>query len=94
LQKYKCYIDHDEVYIDSTILLNKYGFRNTTGINTYEVKKHGSNKLSYIVSKNGIPLEIKLANLQVHDIKLLMDTLPKRIIFTSLIGDKDIYLKQ
>jgi AraC-like DNA-binding protein len=88
LQKYKCYINYDEVYIDSTILLNKYGFRNTTGINTYEAKKHRSNKLSCIVSKNGIPLGIKLANSQVHDIKLLMDTLPKRTFFTSLIGDK------
>jgi AraC-like DNA-binding protein len=88
LKKYKCYIDYDEVYIDSTILLNKYGLRNTTGINSYEAKKHRSNKLSCIVSKNGIPLGIKLVNSQIHDIKILMDTLPKHTFFTTLIGDK------
>jgi len=88
LKEYKCYIDFDEVYIDSTILLNKYGYRHTTGINRYEAKKHRSNKLSCLVSKNGIPLGIKLSNSSVHDIKLLLDTLPKRTYFTTLIGDK------
>ena len=94
LRKYKCYIDYDEVYIDSTILLNKYGYRHTTGINPYEARKHRSNKLSCIVSKNGIPLGIKLANSQVHDIKLLMDTLPTKAFFTTLIGDKGYISKQ
>jgi transposase len=88
LKTYKCYIDNDEVYIDSTILLNKYGYRDTTGINTYEAKKHRSNKLSCIVSKNGIPLGIKLTNSQTHDIKILLDTLPQKTYFSTLIGDK------
>jgi hypothetical protein len=88
LKKYKCYIDNDEVYIDSSIIINKYGYTNTTGINTYEARKHRSNKISCIVSKNGIPLGIKVTNSQIHDIKILYDTLPKKTFFTKLIGDK------
>ncbi len=88
LKNHNCYIDNDEVYIDSSITINKYGYKNTTGINTYEARKHRSNKISCIVSKNGIPLGIKVTNSQIHDIKILYDTLPKRTIFTKLIGDK------
>ena len=72
IKQYKCYIDNDEAYIDSTILINKYGYRDTTGINTYEARKHRSNKLSCIISKNGIPLGIKLGAGNIHDIKLLI----------------------
>ena len=89
VKKYKCYIDNEQVYIDSSIIINKYGYKNTTGINTYEARKHRSNKLSCIVSKNGIPLGIKDTNSQIHDIKILYDTLPKRTLFTKLIGDKE-----
>ena len=88
LKQYNCYIDQDEVYIDTSIIINKYGYKNTTGYNSYEAKKHRSNKISCIVSKNGIPLSIKITNSQIHDIKILYDTLPKRTIFTKLYGDK------
>jgi hypothetical protein len=88
LKNNKCYIDNDEVYIDSSIIINKYGYKNTTGINTYEARKHRSNKISCIVSKNGFPLGIKVTNSQIHDIKILYDTLPKKTFFTKLIGDK------
>ncbi len=94
LKQYKCYIENDEAFIDSTILINKFGYRDTTGINTYEARKHRSNKLSCIVSKNGIPLGIKLTNSQVHDVKLLLDTLPKKTYFTTLIGDKGYISKK
>jgi hypothetical protein len=57
-------------------------------MNTYEARKHRSNKISCIVSKNGIPLGIKITNSQIHDIKILYDTLPKRTLITKLIGDK------
>lgn len=94
LKQYKCYIENEEAFIDSTILINKFGYRDTTGINTYEARKHRSNKLSCIVSKNGIPLGIKLTNSQVHDVKLLLDTLPKKTYFTTLIGDKGYISKK
>ena len=79
LKKYKIYINNDEAYIDSTTILNKYGYVNTTGFNSFESKKHKCNKLSILSSSNGIPLGIKLGLGNIHDIKLLIDTLPKRI---------------
>ena len=42
----------------------------TTGYNTYECKKHRSNKISVIASRNGIPLGIHVSNSNVHDINL------------------------
>ena len=88
LNKYKLYINNDEAYIDSTTILNKYGYINTTGFNSFESKKHKCNKLSIISSSNGIPLGIKLGLGNVHDIKLLIDTLPKRTFFKCLYADK------
>ena len=88
LNKYNLFIDNNEVYIDSTIIMNKYGTRNTTGYNTYECKKHRSNKISVIASRNGIPLGIHVSNSNVHDINLLLTTLPKRTLFNKLYGDK------
>ena len=88
LKKYKIYINNDEAYIDSTTILNKYGYVNTTGFNSFESKKHKCNKLSIISSSNGIPLGIKLGLGNIHDIKLLIDTLPKRTFFKYLYADK------
>ena len=88
LKKYKLYINNEEAYIDSTTILNKYGYVNTTGFNSFESKKHKCNKLSIISSSNGIPLGIKLGLGHIHDIKLLIDTLPKRTYFKYLYADK------
>ena len=41
-------------------------------MNTYESKKHKSNKLSIIASKNGIPLGIHIDTGNIHDLKMLM----------------------
>ncbi len=78
LKKYKIYINNEEAYIDTTTILNKYGYINTTGYNSFESKKHKCNKLSIISSANGIPLGIKLGSGNIHDIKLLLETLPKK----------------
>lgn len=88
LKKYKIYINNDEAYIDSTTILNKYGYVNTTGFNSFESRKHKCNKLSILSSSNGIPLGIKLGLGNIHDIKLLIDTLPKKIYFKCLYADK------
>ena len=93
LKKYKLYIDNNEAYIDSTTILNKYGYSNTVSLNSYESKKHKSNKLSIIGSKNGIPLGIHIDSGNIHDLKLLMDTLPKRQIFKVLYADKSYISK-
>ena len=88
LKKYKIFINNNEAYIDTTTILNKYGYVNTTGFNSYESKKHKCNKLSIISSSNNIPLGIKIGPGNIHDINLLIDTLPKKINFKSLYADK------
>ena len=45
LKKYSLYINNDEAYIDTTTILNKYGYINTVGYNSFESKKHKCNKL-------------------------------------------------
>ena len=88
LKTYKIFINNNEAYIDTTTILNKYGYVNTTGFNSYESKKHKCNKLSIISSANGIPLGIKLGGGNIHDIKLLIETLPKKTFFKVLYADK------
>ena len=97
LKTYKIFINNNEAYIDTTTILNKYGYVNTTGFNSYESKKHKCNKLSIISSSNNIPLGIKIGPGNIHDINLLIDTLPKKINFKILYADKSynsIKLKQ
>ena len=53
-------------------------------MNTYESKKHKSNKLSIVASKNGIPLGININTGNIHDIKMLLDTLPIKTHFKFL----------
>ena len=52
------------------------------------MKKHRTCKLSIIASKNGIPLGITLSNTLIHDVKLIINTLPKNRLFNKLCGDK------
>ena len=92
LKKYKIYINNEEAYIDTTTILNKYGYINTTGYNSFESKKHKCNKLSIISSANGIPLGIKLGGGNIHDIKLLLETLPKKLILNIYMQIKGIIL--
>lgn len=82
------FIDYSEAYIDTSVVINKLGYANSTGWNGYSCKKHKSNKFSCIVSKNGIPLNIIVDKSNIHDIKLLDKTLPKRTYFKVLYGDK------
>ena len=44
--------------------------------------------MSIISSANGIPLGIKLGSGNIHDIKLLRETLPKKTFFKVLYADK------
>jgi hypothetical protein len=94
LNKYHLFIDNGEAYIDSTTIFNKYGYINSVGMNTYESKKHKSNKLSILASKNGIPLGIHIDGGNIHDLKLLINTLPKKTYFNSLYADKGYISKK
>ena len=91
---YNLYIENDIAYIDTTTIFNKYGYLDTVGMNTYESKKHKSNKVSIISNNRGIPLGINIGNGNIHDIKLLIDTLPKNIIFNTLYADKGYISKK
>lgn len=44
------------------------------------MSKHKTCKLSIISSKNGIPLNVVINNSLEHDIKMIMDTIPKPFI--------------
>ena len=94
LKVYNLYIENDIAYIDTTTIFNKYGYLDTVGMNTYESKKHKSNKVSIISNNRGIPLGINIGNGNIHDIKLLIDTLPKNIIFNTLYADKGYISKK
>ena len=50
LNKYHLFINKDEAYIDTTTIFNKYGYVNTVGMNTYESKKHKTNKIKKIIN--------------------------------------------
>ena len=45
-------------------------------------------------SNRGIPLGINIGTGNIHDLKLLMDTLPKNIIFKTLYADKSYVSKK
>jgi hypothetical protein len=94
LKRYSLYIKNDIAYIDTTTIFNKYGYLDTVGMNTYESKKHKSNKVSIIANEKGIPLGINIGKGNIHDIKLLMDTLPKNIFFNKLYADKSYVSKK
>lgn len=85
LNKYHIKINNKCAFIDTTAILNKGGFN--AGYNKYIINKHKSCKASIICSYNGVPLGITVANSTIHDIKLLIDTLPKKITFNNLVGD-------
>ncbi len=91
---YSIFINNECAYIDTTTILNKYGYVNSASINSYESKKHKSNKVSIIASKNGIPLGIHVSNSNIHDLNLLINTLPQKINFINLYADKSYISKK
>lgn len=93
LKDYCIKIDNSCAYIDTTSIINKYGYKKHTSFNNYVLRKHRTCKLSIISSKNGIPLGITISNTLTHDIKLLLNTLPQKPLFNKLCGDKG-YINQ
>lgn len=88
LKKYAIKIDNTCAYIDTTYIVNKYGYNTFIKYNNYVMSKHKTCKLSIISSKNGIPLNVVINNSLEHDIKMIMDTIPKNPLFNKLYGDK------
>ena len=63
-------------------------------MNTYESKKHKTNKLSILASKNGIPLGIHIDGGNIHDIKLLINTLHNKKDLKFLYADRGYISKK
>lgn len=88
LNDYCVVINNNVAYIDSTAIINKYGYKIYTSYNNYIMRKHRSCKLSIICTSNKIPISCYLSSSNIHDNKLIYDTLPKTIFFKYLCGDK------
>ena len=56
--------------------------------------KHKTSKLSIISSKNGVPLGVSIRHSLEHDIKMVINTLPKHPVFNKLYGDKGYVSKK
>lgn len=67
------FVDNKDLYIDSTMIKNINGYE-YLGSNHYDRNRNG-NKISIIVTKTGIPIGIKLAPANIHDINLVNDTI-------------------
>lgn len=83
---HKIYYSH--AYIDTTYILNKYGYNKFIKYNNYAITKHKTCKLSIICSSNGIPLNVIIGDSLEHDIKMIFNTIPVIPAFNKLYGDK------
>jgi hypothetical protein len=76
LLKYKNILNDNflkDLYIDSTMIKNIRGIE-FLGSNHYDRNRKG-NKVSIVVTKNGIPLGMSLSTSNIHDINIVEDTL-------------------
>jgi hypothetical protein len=76
------FVNNKDLYIDSTMTKNINGSE-YIGPNHYDRNKNG-NKISIVVTKTGIPIGLKLAPSNIHDINLVEDTLDN--ISIKIIG--------
>ena len=84
-----------DLYIDSTMIKNIKGTE-FLGTNHYDRNRKG-NKVSIVVTKNGIPLGMSLSTSNIHDINLVEDTLDDikiKIVGSRLGGDKGYISKK
>jgi transposase len=98
LLKYENILNNDflkDLYIDSTMIKNIRGTE-FLGSNHYDRNRNG-NKVSIIVTKNGIPLGMSLSTSNIHDINLVENTLDDvkiKIVGSRLGGDKGYISKK
>jgi hypothetical protein len=81
--------NNKDLFIDTTMIKNINGSE-YIGPNHYDRNKNG-NKISIIVTKTGIPLGLKLAPSNIHDINLVEDTIDNisiKIIGSRINADK------
>ena len=98
LLKYKNILNDDflkDLYIDSTMIKNIKGTE-FLGTNHYDRNRKG-NKVSIVVTKNGIPIGMCLSTSNIHDINLVEDTLDDikiKIVGSRLGADKGYISKK
>jgi transposase len=98
LLKHENILDNDflkDLYIDSTMIKNIRGVE-FLGSNHYDRNRNG-NKVSIVVTKNGIPLGMSLSTSNIHDINLVENTLDDikiKIVGSRLGGDKGYISKK
>jgi transposase len=89
------FVDNKDLYIDSTMIKNINGYE-YLGSNHYDRNRNG-NKISIIVTKTGIPIGIKLAPSNIHDINLVNDTIDNisiKIVGCRIGADKGYISKE
>lgn len=87
--KYLKNSSYETLYVDSSMIKNVRG-RDKVGVNHYDRGRKGS-KSSLIVSREGIPLNMKIFGSNIHDITALEEQISNlniRIVGSRLIGDK------
>ena len=80
---------YKDLYVDSSMIKNVRGC-DKTGINHYDRGRKGS-KSSLIITRDGIPINMKLFGSNIHDVTALrnqIDNLKIKIVGSRLIGDK------
>lgn len=77
------------MYVDATMVKNVKG-TDLVGINHYDRGRKGS-KMSLLVSKEGIPLNLKMVSANVHDLRAFQEqikTIKIKFVGSRIIGDK------
>jgi len=78
--------DSEISFIDSTVIVNKCGKKESIGF-CPQNKKHKGNKVSLIVNDKGKPLGCKIDKSSCHDLKLIDETIEK-VNTKVIVGDK------
>lgn len=78
--------DSEISFIDSSIIVNKCGNKDSIGF-CPQNKKHKGNKVSLIVNDKGKPLGCKIDKSSCHDLKLIDETI-ENINTKVIVGDK------
>ena len=77
------------LYIDATMIKNVKG-KDEIGVNHYDRGKKGS-KISLLITKEGIPLNLKMIGSNVHDLKAFESQIKDikiKYVGSRIIGDK------
>jgi transposase len=93
--KYLKESSYKKLYIDATMIKNVKG-KDLIGVNHYDRGKKGS-KISLLVTKEGIPLNLEMVSSNVHDLtafKTQIEKIKIKFMGSRIIGDKGYVSKK